>query len=1101
MVEDSANTIYVTINNVERDADNLQDKYSDFISEDGTIHIPQPKEDTEEINSSITFYYVHEENGKKIMLDRETVPVVYNGKDGIGRAVLDLDNEMGAVSLGDNLLLESSVTFLINAAPYINGKLANIVSIERSATGNTQAIKDITGEEIQDGHIAVRYSTSEGKIYIDFNATSGYTFNFGYNEAGQLIDRRQIALTFVVEDSEETQSATITKVFTVIGIPGGKDGDAYRLMPSEDQIIIDYSSANIPSYSTDYVSCEAFLGEAKLDDSSIYFSIDKSFSTFDEEMLNYSEKRDDVTEGILINGSSKHDKVEKKLVFYLIGEGNVILDRETVPVIRNAMGDIKAIMDISNEMVTMPKYDQDYGDEEVIDIHKVFVGTLSASTEVFVYFGINYANIKNITINGTEKIAELIADGKISLRHVVSSQGAWDCTIVWQNITKEDKIFFNNEEYKININVITNDTDEKGNNYIFSKAMIFRGEDVEGEIPSTGIFEINKLQFKDENGNAVSKIIEDTTKYNTYNISTVDCFYQENEESEKSYDKIWYTVNKIYNRCTTDNKNDWIKVREPLLISDINRLRNQVNLITFYLVKNSTESFPVANEIIDRETIYVMRSYNGAVGRNGAVVRGPYKWDSDEVVRHFCNGQETDSADTALWIDIILKDDEYYYCNTPYEGTLSDDWNTVKDKWTKSDQKYDFIATNLLLATDAKINFLSNNELYLMDDNNSITAGAKGGSDINFWAGPTNEGTDLNNAPFIVNNKGELKATKAEIEGKITATLDTEEYVKTTILSPQFFVLKAENKSSGKICSIGLEILPSYTVEDGVVLENVPSLCAQYGDERYYLPFTAWSKFIIDTDYAIYKRYFVMEQLHPESITKLNSYQDSSGKTWNFNTIEDYYGEISRLIPNEYGSKTNFDYMYENMRFYDHVVSNLLTIEDYGIIKPDASIYELYFYKGKGKDWKQMYDLYNGKYFNNVGIYSEGEPLNTKYISTDIGEFGDKLLNSGVYFIEQHSGETVASSTHGSWNARLYYDGHVTTMSVNGTVSGGTMTIWEIERGVIKKESTYGYAKLQYSGGTTSGVGIAVKIFAPGAEINHDWYKDEDGLVFSCYGR
>ena len=157
---------------------------------------------------------------------------------------------------------------------------------------------------------------------------------------------------------------------------------------------------------------------------------------------------------------------------------------------------------------------------------------------------------------------------------------------------------------------------------------------------------------------------------------------------------------------------------------------------------------------------------DGFQGRKGAAIRGPYDFYSmSSTTRWWCNGEESeDNPDSALWIDIILKDEVYYYCNTTYYGRLAP-WNNVKQNWTAG-ESYEFIATKILLARNAKINFLTNNELYLMDSNGHITGGAAGGNGVNFWAGAEHP----SNGKFRVYADGRLVATDAQIKGAITAT-------------------------------------------------------------------------------------------------------------------------------------------------------------------------------------------------------------------------------------------------------------------------------------------------------------------------------------------
>ena len=83
------------------------------------------------------------------------------------------------------------------------------------------------------------------------------------------------------------------------------------------------------------------------------------------------------------------------------------------------------------------------------------------------------------------------------------------------------------------------------------------------------------------------------------------------------------------------------------------------------------------------------------------------------------------------------------------------------------------IYTSLIIAKNASLNFVQGNELLIKDSSNNVVAGLTGGSSkeagttpIRIWAG----GKVPGNAPFRVDQNGNLVATKANITGTITAT-------------------------------------------------------------------------------------------------------------------------------------------------------------------------------------------------------------------------------------------------------------------------------------------------------------------------------------------
>ena len=175
----------------------------------------------------------------------------------------------------------------------------------------------------------------------------------------------------------------------------------------------------------------------------------------------------------------------------------------------------------------------------------------------------------------------------------------------------------------------------------------------------------------------------------------------------------------------------------------------------------------VDNVIYDRQTISILKDgTNGDVGpkgdpgRQGAAIRGPVDWKNQVTSRRWCNGvlENPKYPEDAEFIDIVVYNGVYYKCKTSYEGAGSETTAPSSTYWVATDKQYEFVSTNLLLAENAKINFQTSNELYLMDSNGNVTAGAAGGDSVNFWAG-ANEPV---NGTFKVYNNGTMEATKGK---------------------------------------------------------------------------------------------------------------------------------------------------------------------------------------------------------------------------------------------------------------------------------------------------------------------------------------------------
>lgn len=204
----------------------------------------------------------------------------------------------------------------------------------------------------------------------------------------------------------------------------------------------------------------------------------------------------------------------------------------------------------------------------------------------------------------------------------------------------------------------------------------------------------------------------------------------------------------------------------------------------------------VDNVIYDRQTIAILKDgadgAQGAQGRQGAAIRGPVDWKNQTTSRRWCNGTLTNASypEDAEFIDIVVYNGVYYKCKTSYEGAGSETTAPSSTYWVATDKQYEFVSTNLLLAENAKINFQTSNELYLMDDNGNVTAGAAGGNGISFWAG-SNEPANGN---FKVNYDGSIIAKTGTFAGYVQMP-----YVRTSTLekghSPYYgtYVLPKDN--------------------------------------------------------------------------------------------------------------------------------------------------------------------------------------------------------------------------------------------------------------------------------------------------------------------
>lgn len=184
-------------------------------------------------------------------------------------------------------------------------------------------------------------------------------------------------------------------------------------------------------------------------------------------------------------------------------------------------------------------------------------------------------------------------------------------------------------------------------------------------------------------------------------------------------------------------------------------------------------------------TIPVSASGDASTGQTfkGSPLRIKGEWQSG--TKYYDGKRDAESG--IFYQDVVLYKNIYYACINTDSGE-SDNWNTpptTATYWSAFSLSPNVVA-DLVVANKAFIKELSSNELVIFDDqkivagmtsskavddssplNGKVTTEGKG--DVRIWAGEFSNG-DLTTAPFTVTDAGKLKATNADISGKISAT-------------------------------------------------------------------------------------------------------------------------------------------------------------------------------------------------------------------------------------------------------------------------------------------------------------------------------------------
>lgn len=177
----------------------------------------------------------------------------------------------------------------------------------------------------------------------------------------------------------------------------------------------------------------------------------------------------------------------------------------------------------------------------------------------------------------------------------------------------------------------------------------------------------------------------------------------------------------------------------------------------------------------------------GNQGISGAVIRYRGKWtdilDFNGVSRKLatfeCNSNS--EGGNIRYIDVVYDGVNYYQCREQHTMQPGSSGPTLSNTryWQVAEQ-FKFIVTETLIADYISTHTVSANDVIIKEgegQNMSIVAGMTSSTakhstlgDVRIWAGTSSEDQNIQNAPFIVNNKGELYASNANIWGRINAT-------------------------------------------------------------------------------------------------------------------------------------------------------------------------------------------------------------------------------------------------------------------------------------------------------------------------------------------
>lgn len=379
-------------------------------------------------------------------------------------------------------------------------------------------------------------------------------------------------------------------------------------------------------------------------------------------------------------------------------------------------GENPAILDLENEMFNVIR--DDSGN---------VVGGLPLSTKAHLYMGNEELTIDNIVLSLPKGVVANASGATINVTEISQNSGDTIEVGVTAYYTYNESIY--NKTAYINILKVKGGVDATMYGLFLSDSSIFK--DNEGAYNPTKI----RCYLKKTSG--------DISIFPTVLPGGISIKYSINGGEEISY-----------------------SLNQDINTADI------VNNIRFNLYKDQT--------LIDRETVFVLS--NGAKGDAGVGLSGCSIRESEWVEgKEYRN--DTGLEDVSIrFLDVALVQNnnldtgwEAYICKKTHVSSSSLTYRNT-DYWEQTSENVASIFLSFLLAKNAKIKFLQSNELVINDsDGNPTTvlSGTLEGDKTRLAIGST----DLDNAPFRVNEKGETWQTNAHIKGEVNATSGTFENV------------------------------------------------------------------------------------------------------------------------------------------------------------------------------------------------------------------------------------------------------------------------------------------------------------------------------------
>ena len=266
---------------------------------------------------------------------------------------------------------------------------------------------------------------------------------------------------------------------------------------------------------------------------------------------------------------------------------------------------------------------------------------------------------------------------------------------------------------------------------------------------------------------------------------------------------------------------------------------------------------------------------SGNQGLSGAVIRYIGDWSSvveNADAHEFAFEYNTPEGANVRYIDVVTMPTtndglDYYQCKLAYTTTAQSPSPDQDNTHWEPAQHFKFLVTDALIANYIATRSISAKDVIIKEgegQNTSIVAGMTSSNascsdlgDVRIWAGTEGDQPSIQNAPFIVNNKGDLYAENATIQGNIYATNgEFNGVVNATSGSFQGNVSARSLEVLGNNGDIIMQFRPAPSGIDDIP-EGTPMLFVYWNQKVYKVNMTELTGQNIETTYEPEAKYVV----------------------------------------------------------------------------------------------------------------------------------------------------------------------------------------------------------------------------------------------------